>query len=74
MAGDGAGVAQRSAPTPCREVNYRQLRNPFPQMEVFPADQIADMHETALRTLEELGVKVLLPEARRIFAGRRACG
>jgi trimethylamine--corrinoid protein Co-methyltransferase len=36
-------------------------------MEVFPADQIADMHETALRTLEELGVKVLLPEAFRIF-------
>ncbi|WP_300070871.1 trimethylamine methyltransferase family protein [uncultured Ruegeria sp.] len=50
-----------------RDVNYRQLRNPFPQMEVFPAHQIADMHETALRTLEELGVKVLLPEAIRIF-------
>ncbi len=41
-------------------------------MEVFPADQIADMHETALRTLEELGVKVLLPEARRLFAAAGA--
>ncbi len=37
-------------------------------MEVFSADQIADMHETSLRTLEDLGVKVLLPEARRLFA------
>ncbi len=37
-------------------------------MEVFPADQIAEMHETALRTLQELGIKCLLPEARRIFA------
>lgn len=55
-----------------RDVNYRQLRNPFPVMEVFPADQIADMHETALRTLEELGVKVLLPEARRLFAAAGA--
>ncbi|WP_170553640.1 trimethylamine methyltransferase family protein [Ruegeria atlantica] len=58
---------------PSRDVNYRQLRNPFPVMEVFPADQIADMHETALRTLQDLGIKVLLPEARRIFdkAGAR---
>lgn len=51
-----------------RNVNYRQLRNPFPPMEIFSADEIASMHETALRTLEELGMKVLLPEARAIFA------
>ncbi|MEO0425800.1 MAG: trimethylamine methyltransferase family protein [Pseudomonadota bacterium] len=50
-----------------RDVNYRQLRNPFPPMDVFSADAIAAMHETALRTLEELGVKVLLPEALRLF-------
>jgi len=51
-----------------RDVNYRQLRNPFPPMEVFSADEIASMHDTALRTLEELGMKVLLPEARAVFA------
>lgn len=51
-----------------RDVNYRQLRNPFPPMEVFSKDEIASMHETALRTLEELGMKVLLPEARAIYA------
>ncbi len=62
------GRGAEIAPAPSRDVNYRQLRNPFPVMEVFPADQIAEMHETALRTIEELGVKVLLPEARRIFA------
>lgn len=65
--GRGAEAAPAS-----RDVNYRQLRNPFPVMEVFPADQIADMHETALRTLEELGVKFLLPEARRLFAAAGA--
>ncbi|WP_299351028.1 trimethylamine methyltransferase family protein [uncultured Shimia sp.] len=53
---------------PKRDVNYRQLRNLFPPMDVFPADRIAQMHETALRTLEELGMKVLLPEARTLFA------
>ncbi len=62
------GRGAEIAPAPSRDVNYRQLRNPFPLMEVFPADQIAEMHEMALRTIEELGVKVLLPEARRIFA------
>ena len=54
--------------SPKRDVNYRQLRNPFPTMDVFPADQIANMHDTALRTLEELGIKVLLSEARKIYA------
>lgn len=66
------GRGAEAAPSPQRDVNYRQLRNPFPQMEVFPPDQIGDMHDTALRTLEELGVKVLLPEARRIFAAAGA--
>ncbi len=51
-----------------RDVNYHQLRNPFPVMSVFSDDEAAAMHETALRTLEELGMKVLLAEAREIFA------
>lgn len=62
-----------TTPTPSRTVNYRDLRNPFPVMDVFSGDEITNMHDTALRTLEELGVKVLLPEARDIFvqAGAR---
>ena len=57
-----------NAPASHRAVNYRQLRNPFPPMDVFSADEIANMHQTALRTLEELGMKVLLPAARAVFA------
>lgn len=61
---------------PLRDVNYRNLRNPFPPMDVFSADRIAAMHEASLRTLEELGMKVLLPEAVEIFrkAGARIDG
>ncbi|MXY34837.1 MAG: trimethylamine methyltransferase, partial [Boseongicola sp. SB0664_bin_43] len=63
--------AGRSSPTagtrPKRDVNYKDLRNPFPVMDLFGAEEIADMHATALRVLEELGIKVLLPEAREIF-------
>ena len=62
------GRSGETTPAPSRDVNYRQLRNPFPVMDVFPADQIAQMHETALRMLEDLGMRVLLPAARNLFA------
>ncbi|MEL7262644.1 MAG: trimethylamine methyltransferase family protein, partial [Pseudomonadota bacterium] len=63
-------------PAPKREVNYRNLRNPFPPMDVFPPDRIAAMHDAALDVLERLGIKVLLPEARAAFkaAGARVEG
>lgn len=62
------GRGDGSPPTSRRAVNYSQLRNPFPVMNVFSDDEIENMHRTALRILQELGVKVLLPEARRILA------
>ena len=52
---------------------YRRLRHPFTAQKVFTDDAIANMHETALQVLQELGIKVLLPEARQILqqAGAR---
>lgn len=47
-----------------RAVDYRRLRNPFPPVPVFSADRVAAIHDAALQVLEELGVKILLPEAR----------
>jgi trimethylamine--corrinoid protein Co-methyltransferase len=49
------------------------LNNPFTPQGVFSEDRIEAIHETALRVLEELGIKVLLPEARALFrqAGAR---
>ncbi|MEL6640419.1 MAG: trimethylamine methyltransferase family protein [Pseudomonadota bacterium] len=57
-----------AAATSARKIDYHKLRNPFPHMDVFSADQIAAMHESALGILEDLGMRVLLPEARKIFA------
>ncbi|MGR3493081.1 MAG: trimethylamine methyltransferase family protein [Shimia sp.] len=51
-----------------RQVNYRDLRNPFPPMNVFSDDQAEDMHQSALRLLEDLGMRVLHPGAREIYA------
>lgn len=50
-----------------RKVDYRNLKNPFPTMNIFSEDRIEAMHEAALNVLETLGVMVLLPEARAIF-------
>ena len=61
------GRRQATKDAPARQVNYRQLKNPFPPMEVFSADEIVAMHEAALTVLEDLGIAVLLPEARKIF-------
>lgn len=61
-----------AAPKALRAPNYRQLRHPFPAQEMFSADEIASIHDTALRVLEELGMRVLLPEARDLFAAAGA--
>ncbi len=67
--GRTARVAGRDVPV--RTPDYRRLRNPFTPQRVFSDDEVAALHASALRVLEELGLKVLLPEARDIF---RAAG
>ncbi|HEY4164814.1 MAG TPA: trimethylamine methyltransferase family protein [Dongiaceae bacterium] len=57
---------------PSRSEAYRKLRNPFVPQTVFSQDRIEAIHDTALRVLEELGIKVLLPEARERFAAAGA--
>ena len=64
----GRGRARRLATDrPARNVDYRRLINPFPPMTVFSDDQVAAMHHTALRLLEEVGMRVLLERARTIY-------
>ena len=46
---------------------YRRLRHPFAPQAVFSADAIESIHQTALRALETLGVKIALAEARELL-------
>lgn len=55
-----------------RQPNYRQLRHPFPAQTVFSDDEVAEIHDTALKVLEQLGMQILLPEARDLFAAAGA--
>ena len=61
----------KAGPTETRKVDYRNLRNPFPPASAFTEDRIEAIHNTSLQVLEELGIKVLLPEARELY---RAAG
>lgn len=58
--------------TGSRSTRYRQLRHPYEPQKVFSDDAVANIHAMALRVLAELGMKVLLPEARQIFASAGA--
>lgn len=50
-----------------RKTDYRNLKNTFTPQPVFSDDETGAIHETALRVLEELGIKVLLPDARKLY-------
>lgn len=60
-----------AADVPARKASYHPIFNTLPHPEVFSADRVAAIHETALRALEELGIRVLHDEGRRRF---RAAG
>jgi trimethylamine--corrinoid protein Co-methyltransferase len=60
----------RSRPTTTgtpRSHSYRQLQHPFTPQAIFSEDGVAQIHEMALRVVQDLGIKILLPEARQIF-------
>ena len=63
--GRRARSADAPAPPPPekRSLRYRSLENPFPPIEILSADQVAQLHASALTVLEQDGIRVLLPEA-----------
>jgi trimethylamine---corrinoid protein Co-methyltransferase len=55
-------------PGPIRQPPWGQPRRSFPPMEIVSADHLEAIHLASLQVLEEIGMDVLLPEARDIFA------
>jgi len=51
-----------------RQQPWGQPRRPFPAMEILSADEIESIHLASLQVLEEIGMEVLLGEARDILA------
>ncbi len=69
--GGRQGGRARAAPQGSAVGPDARLRHPFQPQAGFSEDEIAAMHDTALRVLQELGIRILLPEARAIL---RAAG
>ncbi len=69
---DGAR-ARRSANRPLPQLPWTQVVNPYPPMEVLTGEQVAAIHHTSLRILEQLGIELLSAPARELLrqAGAR---
>jgi trimethylamine--corrinoid protein Co-methyltransferase len=67
------GAASASEPAPgVASASYRHLHNPFEPLRVLSGDEVAQIHEAALSILENDGMRVLLPEARAMYAAAGA--
>lgn len=63
--GHRGGISRNTSPA--HHSAYIHLQNPFTPQPGFSEDEIAAIHDTALRILENLGIKVLLDEGRAIL-------
>ena len=63
---------RRGAAAAVPRLPWRTVRNPHPPTRVLSEDQIEAIHEASLRVLRDIGMKVLSPEARALYAGAGA--
>lgn len=70
----GSGVD--ATPHQFEQQAWQQLKMPFKPMEAVTDEQVELIHDASMRILEEIGIDVLLPEAREIMlkAGATAKG
>ena len=68
----GRRRTQGAAGAAPRQTSYQQLKNPFTPQKVFSDDAAEAIHQAALSVLRDLGMKVLLPEARALYAAAGA--
>jgi trimethylamine--corrinoid protein Co-methyltransferase len=54
------------------QLPYGQVSCPYPPTPVISEDEVAAIHQAALRVLSEIGMKVLDPAARALYAGAGA--
>jgi trimethylamine--corrinoid protein Co-methyltransferase len=55
-----------------QQLPWRLITNPYRPIEVFSAEQIEAIHDASLIILEEIGIRILLPEARAMLRGAGA--
>ena len=63
---------RRHAAASVRRLPWRTVRNPHPPLRSLSEDQVEAIHGASLRVLRDLGMKVLSPRARALYAGAGA--
>lgn len=56
------------AGTRIAQLPWERVRNPYGPMDLLTPDQMQDLHDTSIRILKDLGVKVMGANARALFA------
>ena len=59
---------RRSASARVPRLSWRTVRNPHPPTRVLSEDQVEAIHQASLRVLGDIGIKVLSPTARSLYA------
>lgn len=54
------------------QLPWEEVLNPYPPMEMLSPDQMQDLHDTSIRILKELGIKVMGANVRALFAAAGA--
>jgi trimethylamine--corrinoid protein Co-methyltransferase len=49
------------------QLPWRDVRNPYPPLEMLSADQVEAIHRTSLRILSELGIELMSSQARALM-------
>lgn len=71
-AGRRRGRDRRQARPKTSTAHYRHLTNPYLPTVLLSEDEVARIHQAALRVLADSGIRVLLPEARNLLAAAGA--
>jgi trimethylamine--corrinoid protein Co-methyltransferase len=59
--------AQSKGPSAIPQLPLRQVRNPYPPMQLLSADQVEAIHEASMHILENFGIEMMSPKALDIF-------
>ncbi|MEO9338176.1 trimethylamine methyltransferase family protein [Mesorhizobium sp. SB112] len=62
-----ASRAQSKGPSVIPQLPLRQVRNPYPPMQLLSADQVEAIHEASMHILENFGIEMMSPKALDVF-------
>jgi trimethylamine--corrinoid protein Co-methyltransferase len=49
------------------QIEWRELTNPHPPIEILPAEDLDKIHDASMKVLSEIGIRFLEPRARRLL-------